>query len=385
MAAAQERNNSQGIYEGTMDYCSFIISHHPAFNLQEISAFMQHMYLNQIKEQGKPQIEGYYQERRADLKTRIDDFTYDNLSSIFLDSIDSILESNKNNPFSQLRANRNVYATEEEQYYSQFNNSNIQEPPARFALTLKHRNPRKPIRSKYSFKYSPNVAGIKLTNKTLNKYIKNFTHQSNKVNYKPYTSARNNEKRGSVKNGKMKGRITRNYNVLNRLVENDLIKIYTTLEDGSKLHTSTLRLDSRYKNVNIKEQFGFATNSFSLVHTSPEHIPRLLHSIESLWARLQPGVHPLICYAIHWLFAIACPYRRGSAGCAKMLLNAALIKINLPIVKESPQYARKTDWVAMFSPSLEIYHTKIADMFINDEEGNRRIEEYKRLALLEAQ
>jgi hypothetical protein len=39
----------------------------------------------------------------------------------------------------------------------------------------------------------------------------------------------------------------------------------------------------------------------------------------------------------------------------------------------------------MFSPSLEIYHTKIADMFINDEEGNRRIEEYKRLALLEAQ
>jgi hypothetical protein len=68
-----------------------------------------------------------------------------------------------------------------------------------------------------------------------------------------------------------------------------------------------------------------------------------------------------------------------------MLLNAALIKINLPIVKESPQYARKTDWVAMFSPSLEIYQTKIDDMFINDEEGNRRIEEYKRLASLEAQ
>ena len=93
-ANMQERNNSQGIYEGTMDYCSFIISQRPAFNLQEISAFMQHMYLNQIKEQGKPQIEGYYQERHADLKTRIDDFTYDNLSSIFLDSIDSILESN---------------------------------------------------------------------------------------------------------------------------------------------------------------------------------------------------------------------------------------------------------------------------------------------------
>ena len=60
----------------------------------------------------------------------------------------------------------------------------------------------------------------------------------------------------------MKGRITRNYNVLNRLVENDLITIYTTLEDGTKLPTSTLRLDSRYKNVNIKEQFGFAVNSF---------------------------------------------------------------------------------------------------------------------------
>ena len=63
------------------------------------------------------------------------------------------------------------------------------------------------------------------------------------------------------------------------------------------------------------------------------------------------------------MLTISCPFFKGSAGFAKVILNAALLRIGLQPVKETTEYERKSDWVAMLSPTFEEYYAKKDAMF----------------------
>lgn len=61
------------------------------------------------------------------------------------------------------------------------------------------------------------------------------------------------------------------------------------------------------------------------------------------------------CYKLFWLIANMCPYRRGSAATAKVVLNMALTVCGLPIVMETFLYRKQADWVAMLNTFENFY------------------------------
>lgn len=107
--------------------------------------------------------------------------------------------------------------------------------------------------------------------------------------------------------------------------------------------------------------------SYSLraTHTDFSLINEIFNVIKLAWKKINDEKEckrycdSKFCFMIHWLFCIATPFIRGSAGCAKVLLNAALIKCGYHAVKETSYYYKETDWVAMFSPTFEEYYKKL--------------------------
>lgn len=102
-------------------------------------------------------------------------------------------------------------------------------------------------------------------------------------------------------------------------------------------------------------------------HTKPMFINQIISKIAELWTNIKDIKD---CYMIHWLFCNATPFMRGSASCAKVLLNAALLKINEKPVKETENYNRHSDWIAMFSFTFDKYYHDVVfqKMFEIDEE-----------------
>ena len=69
------------------------------------------------------------------------------------------------------------------------------------------------------------------------------------------------------------------------------------------------------------------------------------------------------CYELYWIITNMCPMSRGSAGTAKVVLNAALRYLGFEMVKEKEPYQRQADWVAMFSPDFEDFYEKKEQLF----------------------
>jgi hypothetical protein len=56
---------------------------------------------------------------------------------------------------------------------------------------------------------------------------------------------------------------------------------------------------------------------------------------------------------------------RGSAGAAKVVLNAALHYLGFGMVIEKEQYQRQVDWVSMFCPDFEDFYENKNSFFEN--------------------
>jgi hypothetical protein len=379
-AEAETPRTPQQIYEEYMNRLSFYFSKFDKFDIQSMSRTMNYIYMDytskqielldrQEKEIEKKEIEEelhknvHYKLRKTELTTFISDFEYANLSALFFNKLDSILQSNiaPNNFIEECKHN-NVKCSSNEKNKSRFNVSNIISFNETYS-NIKYKNTNKSEkqeRCKHCFKFSPNVAGIKLTNTMRNKKL------------------------------------------INANMSKKLVTIYITLPHTteqvktSRIYTS-IRDEIKQKYVNTGKTNAKLLHSIKLWHTDISDSNIIITYItNNLWKwindisiRAERVQYEHLCYMLHWLLAIACPFQRGSAGFAKVMLNAALWKFGLPPVKETPEYARKTDWVAMFSPTFEEYYSMKDIMFEIDHialqqiqlfaQQNQQLQEQQRL------
>lgn len=151
-----------------------------------------------------------------------------------------------------------------------------------------------------------------------------------------------------------------------------VIQINTELDPDTIIETSTIKLD--------KPEPRYPLHLLCIYHTSKyDSRNTILKYVADIWLNLTSENE---CYKIHWLLATACPFLRGSAGFAKVMLNAALLRCKLHPVKETMYYLRQTDWVAMLSPTFDEYYAKKAEMFEEDkmfEENVAKIESSSKL------
>lgn len=428
-AEAKSPEEKQNIYELHMLYATYVLSRQDEFDLDTFSFFMKNIYANQVHEQGEDNNPEFYKIRNHDLLTDISDFDYSELSIIFMEKIEDIVRSDitsahtrahvenfkskslaafnkarhaseeeaKNAYDVYMAANRtaksiatfnqylspnaflnNVEANANEKRLSQYVHTNIN-TNHRLKSTIKANrinHPSKPVRTKGAFKYSPNIAGIKLTNRFVNKYMhhKYGTRRNNSF----YSSIRKaHEKTGNLHTANASS--LENYRKLkSNIYVNPFLKkilqMYTTIPDsGTRIPTTSFGFKSIF--MDWARFFGYSVERLTIMHTSPEFIVFLLKKVKEIWSSIIPTLHLTeimqSAFKIHWLIATATPFSRGSAGFAKVMLNAAIqraynlaqhYKLNLavmPLLKETPQYNRKSDWVALLSPKFENYPTTI--------------------------
>jgi len=361
MAANVRQSNQptqQQIYEQFMNYASFRISSYDTFNITQLSELMQELYVMQVERQQKKREKNYYKLRNIGISTYISDFEYPNLSDIFINSLDSILESNPNNSsFITNCKKNNAKCTNQESNISKLNFNNIK-GIKNFNITKKYNITNRKSRSercKSCFKFSPNVAGIKLTNTMRNKTLYKNTVSLNLIAH-------------PLK----------------------LIPIYITNPlDGAKIETSYINVSVREDVKEIYKLNDGKIHSLVLYHTEYDNINIIMSIVSTIWLIISDTRYDLtdrikLCYCLHWLLAIACPFFRGSAGFAKVILNAALYKLGIKPVREKEIYFTKSDWIAIFSPTLDIYLSKIHSIFEEDTNAFNQMEEFKKQALQQA-
>ena len=149
------------------------------------------------------------------------------------------------------------------------------------------------------------------------------------------------------------------------------IQIYTMLPNNTKVETSKLTICNEYMH-NISKW----VKVLCIYHTTTQNSRNTLLTYikDNIW---NDKMTEEDCYKIHWLLATACPFIRGSAGFAKVMLNAALLRCKLHPVKETMYYSRQTDWVAMLSPTFDEYYSKKNDMFETDDDFNNKLQDNK--------
>jgi len=342
----------QEIYEISMNSASFKISTLAEFNIKEISIYMKELYIKYTTKQQTINstriIEGYYELRDSPdalLITPIDEIEYKGLSMIFDSKINSMLNSNKDNPFVS-ECNESVKCTENENKVSTLNYDNVKNHNPIFNIKVPN-TMLKQSRCKKCFKFSPNVAGFKFTNAMLNKWSNS-----------QYSQLKNNEKKGKIVKRRKELNFTNKYGKYNQIqykIGSSFMTIHITLPNGQIIPTSELLLQARHSESTFKRYYGYLIYSIAVLHTRPVYSAQIIAYISEIWPFI---TNEKDCYIIHWLLAVACPFKRGSAGFAKVMLNAALWKIGLPPVKETAEYTRKTDWVAILSSSFEEYSSK---------------------------
>lgn len=334
-------NNSQRIYEKHMVLASKKCSEEATFDINIFSNIMKEIHTSLRREQ---QIiydydDSYYTLRDKDLITPIDTDAYQHLPNIFFNNLDSIfdyiekfLQSRKkptSHPFIKMCKNNTV------------------------ACNQLHNKP-----CKYCFRFNANIKGIKMTNKFLNK----TTGVQN-----AYTSIKPLEQQQKIKELQLhilNKKIRDAYRTLGNFFTADLFSIITKLPFDEYAITSKFMFRERHDR-NSKPTMGYITYGLSITHTLPYTSNLIINYIKThIWNK--ENITEKDCYMIHWLLAIACPFLRGSASFAKVMLNAALLRCELHPVKETTYYFKQTDWVAIFSPTFDEYYAKKDDMFEKD-------------------
>ena len=434
-AEAKSPEEKQNIYETYMLTAIYGISMQEEFNIDQYSSFMKKLHAYQVHEQGEVNNPDFYRKRVSDIGTPVLDLSYSDLSIIFMQKVEDIVSSDisslfitnpaavthdipgKNLPKIAATFNQylsptlflnNVNASEIEKRFSQYVHTNINNAH-RFRGTIKANrinHPSKPVRTKGAFKYSPNIAGIQLTDRFLNKYM--YYKYGTRRNNSSYSSIRRaHEIAGNVNTRnasrlsnyrKLKNNIFRPVNIEPNTV---LLQMYTTMPDtGIRIPTSGFGFHSiKDASGRVVNTLRFSVASLIVRHTAPEYVPILLTKVREFWRAINhtSTIEEIRdrSLAIHWLISTAAPFHRGSAGFAKIMLNAVRQKANfarqvenarrqqqvqangmnvdilnlldMPILKETPQYNRKSDWVALLSPTFKSYITdvngEIRDMF----------------------
>jgi len=349
--------NKQQIYEKYMNIASFEIKDMNVFDISLLSEYMISNYSEMKKEQGEEPLYSYYRMRTPglSLNTGISETTYPNLSHIFMEKIKDIIESDEdqdNSEFVEICKLESSKCNQDEKKISRHNYDDYQ-PDGKHTIIDKRmhyitKEPPSDIeRCNLCFKFVPQVDGFKLTDGFIDKKFPGRLWairemEKNKL-VKRNTSPLINEFFDDVKNW----------------MENIIFQIYITLATGEKIEASSLYFINRIEeNKPVYEFFGFFEYDYlSLMHTMDS--TKILEEVKRAWKNLS---NVKSCFYIHWLFTNACPFQRGFA---KVLLNAALLRIGESVVKETPDYHAKTDWVAMLSTTFEKYYKDVDKMFTN--------------------
>ena len=367
-------NIQQEIYERYMNSFSEEISELNTLDFDTLTRDIHDLYIKMCKVSKKEINPDFYVKRMyniyASFTTPLDNSAYPNLSDIFFSRLDSILELNPG--IKQLCELNNVKCTENEETKSKYEYDEI----GYLFGNYKHKNvSNRKTRCKKCVKYVPNVRGLRYTNKTFNKLIKHFNPLNKNVSNSVYSNFQKYEKQGKVKSIRMrhltnnKGNnisIPKGYNTMDTILK-DVLRLQLSIilpneSNPSKpyvTNTTSIIVKRRMKE-DFEELYKYSGYSFFAEHTNPNNSDIIIrYVINTLWPTLEKGnptpQQETYCYAIHYLVATACPFLRGSAGFAKVMLNAALRRVGLPFVKETKLYHRKSDWVAILSPSFQDY------------------------------
>lgn len=371
------KETKQSIYEKWMFRASLYFKDMVQFNITECSDYMVNIYTNYITEQDALQPElnllkdinhHFYKSRvvyhsyKTDIiiiKTPISEEKYKNLSFIFLKHIESILDTNPENEFSKIckeptsecsvnekRISQHDYADppEAELKYSEF-----KETDTKFLPFLRERYnipSDKPERCKTCFKFMPAVNGFQLTDGFLQ-------HKLNQISPDGSLSMENLHKLQKTSPSE----INRLYRELIDFSRYTLFNMYVTLPSGKKIQSLSLYNETIYEDhPHIIRFYGFYFFSrLTITHTT-YGLVEYLQEIEDAWNKCKDERG---CYYLHWLISAATPFCRGSAGFAKVILNAALLRCGLLPVKETAAYFTKSDWVAMLTPTFDDYYNYI--------------------------
>jgi hypothetical protein len=223
-------------------------------------------------------------------------------------------------------------------------------------------------RCKLCFKYSPDIGTIKVTDGLL----KDILLDKEKDITKEEADTLITQLHVNERNGKKINNANPLYKKIYDFLEKPLFQMSITVR-GKKIPTLIflVRQNQYYK------WYGNLFNYLSIYHISPkdwkgseriysskeDNIAFILHEVNHVWENLSTQEH---CYYLHWLLSNATPFKRGSAGFSKIILNAALLRCKLTPVKETKAYLRMSDWVAMFSPTFEEYYVYKHIMFEPD-------------------
>jgi hypothetical protein len=354
MAAVNNSHRIQHIYEQYMAIASIICSEETTFNITTFSTIMKKIHILLRKKQQTEQTEHdalYYTIRKTDLITPIDTIVYTHLSDIFFNNLDSIFDyieksqqsrGKSTTPFIKMCKNNTIVCNE------------VTNKPC-----------------KYCFKFNNEIKGIKMTNAFLNKIASKVdnTIKNAYSTVKPYEQQRKiNKLQLHVLNKKIRNA----YRTLGNFFTTDLFFIITKLPFNDYGITSKFMFRERH-DINSKPTMGYTTYGLSITHTNPYTSKLIIDYIsENIWNDTMTEED---CYKIYWLLAIACPFLRGSASFAKVMLNAALLRCKLHPVKETAVYFRQTDWVAMLSPTFEEYYAKKAEMFETDNDFDNKLKD----------
>ena len=335
-------DKKQQIYERHMNSASNFFSTKEIFNIEEFSQYMQGIYVQYKRERDEflTDKNKMYVIRISNipLYTNIDAHMYKDLNIIFIEKFPSIFKSDSRSKLKNL-----------ENPLNPLNYIHYDEVRQVFQLSNKYLN----IITKNAYTKLKNTAKTgKLFD--IRAYLKKSALNSKPHNKK--RSCNNNTSTITQQNITM-------YNGLKKMYDTtDFVTIHTTIPNVGIIPTSVIRVASQSKNS--WTEYGSYIYTLCIYHTKLEQSNIIIKHIEStIWGNIRTIED---CYQIHWLLAIACPFQRGSAGFAKVMLNAALLKIGFASVRETAEYQRKTDWVAIFSPTFEEYYEKVPQMFEAD-------------------
>jgi hypothetical protein len=377
--------NPQLIYEKWMYNASELCKDIKEFNIDVFASVMKKIYILYITQQGLNVDDYFYKSRKVEkrkveeadsavgyiantdpgaklsgnilnIETPIDELVYSNIAFIFLNHIESILDTDTKDQFVIMCKEASSACSEDEKRVSRHN---YEDPPEAEIKNSEYKDVRKAplIRKRYNiesqnpercgkcFKFVPGVAGFQLTDGFLQNKL-------NKV--RGMVSASDD-----IKNlhDLEETNPTQINNVYKELAEEPkkLFTIHVTLRSGKRIPSISFSIKNRL-GPRYYTSFGFSFFSYLTINHTTEGFDDYLTEIKEVWERCDNVEE---CYYLHWLISSLTPFCRGSASFSKVILNAALLKCGLPYVKETPEYFKKSDWVALFTPTFDEYYAYI--------------------------
>jgi hypothetical protein len=296
------------------------------FDLDQLSSIMINNVDEMIKQYPEHDREKYkkhyrIRERDDNIQTAITSLLYPNILNIFFSKLELFIKEDHSEFKCSVTRQACEEATCSEQEIEE-SEKDLDQTKIQPGIIYKAEPHEQGVsRCKKCFKFNPNLDGITFTNKMLD--------QNPNI-----------------------------YGCINGFVQ---IKIKLPIL-GEYVYVSKLMYVNRFGRVYHKYPSFW---QFYLYHTEPIYFYLILEEIKKIWNKLSTKED---CYMIHWLFCNLTPFWRGSAGCAKVLLNVCLLRLGQSIVKETKKFHAQSDWVALLTPDFNKYYEEINKLFEKDPE-----------------